>query len=116
MKNLIGITLAFIFSALIAACTGQGKADNARHGQQMVEDSEIATSPEDSEIVRGRVIEDTVIGHWTVKATKDSNEVVVGRDNWAVRDSSVFLTLSYDNKVVYSGKEIRTKDVVGNEA
>ncbi len=69
----------------------------------------------DSEIVSGRVIEDTVIGYWTVKTTKDSNEVVVGRDDWAVRDSSVFLTLSYGNKAVFSGKEIRTKDVVGNE-
>lgn len=80
--------------------------------RQPREDSVIVT---DSEIVRGRVIEDTVIGHWTVKVTKDSNEVIVGQDDWAVRDSSVFLTLSYDNKVVCSGKEIRTKDVVGNE-
>lgn len=113
MKNLISISfLTFIFSTLIAACTGQGKTDNAMHELQPRVDSVIVT---DSEIVSGRIIEDTVIGHWTVKTTKDSNEVVVGRDDWAVRDSSVFLTLSYDNKVVYSGKEIRTKDVVGNE-
>ena len=113
MKNLINISfLTFIFSALISACTGQSKTDNAMQEQQPRVDSVIVT---DSEIVSGRIIEDTVIGHWTVKTTKDSNEVVVGRDDWAVRDSSVFLTLSYDNKVVYSGKEIRTKDVVGNE-
>ncbi len=113
MKNLISISFfAFIFSALIAACTGQSKPVSARQEQQQTEDSVVVTA---SEIVRGRVIEDTVIGHWTVKATKDSNEVVVGQDDWAVKDSSVFLTLSYDNKVVYSGKEIRTKDVVGNE-
>lgn len=113
MKNLISISFfVFIFSALIAACTGQSKPDSARQEQQPTEDSVVVTA---SEIVRGRVIEDTVIGHWTVKATKDSNEVVVGQDDWAVKDSSVFLTLSYDNKVVYSNKEIRTKDVVGNE-
>lgn len=113
MKILISaITFAFIISALIAACAGQGNADNAMQKQQPIADSVIVT---DSEIVRGRVIEDTVIGYWTVKTTKDSNEVVVGRDDWAVRDSSVFLTLSYGNKVVYSDKEIRTKDVVGNE-
>ncbi len=113
MKNLISISFfAFIFSALIAACAGQSKPVSARQEQQPTEDSVIAT---DSEIISGRVIEDTVIGHWTVKATKDSNEVVVGQDDWAVKDSSVFLTLSYDNKVVYSDKEIRTKDVVGNE-
>lgn len=113
MKNLISvITSVIIISALIAACSGQSKADNAVQKQLSTEDSVIVT---DSEIISGRVIEDTVIGHWTVKATKDSNEVVVGRDDWAVSDSSVFLTLSYDNKAVYSGKEIRTKDVVGNE-
>lgn len=113
MKNLINISfLTFIFSALIAACTGQGKLGNASQQQLSTDDSVIVT---DSENVSGRVIEDTVIGYWTVKTTKDSNEVVVGRDDWAVRDSSVFLTLSYGNKAVFSGKEIRTKDVVGNE-
>ncbi len=113
MKNLINISfLTFIFSALIAACTGQGKLGNASQQQLSTDDSVIVT---DSEIVSGRVIEDTVIGYWTVKTTKDSNEVVVGRDDWAVRDSSVFLTLSYGNKAIFSGKEIRTKDVVGNE-
>lgn len=113
MKNLISvITSVIIISALIAACSGHSKADNAVQKQLPTESSVIVT---DSEIVRGRVIEDTVIGHWTVKAAKDSNVVVVGRDDWAVRDSSVFLTLSYDNKVVYSNKEIRTKDLVGNE-
>lgn len=113
MKKLISvIASAVIVSGLIDACTGQGKLGNASQQQLPTEDSVIVS---DSEIVRGRVIEDTVIGHWSVKTTKDSNEVVVGRDDWAVRDSSVFLTLSYDNKVVYFGKEIRTKDVVGNE-
>lgn len=113
MKNWISvITFTIIVSALIAACSGQSKTDNAMQERQPREDSVIVT---DSEIVRGRVIEDTVIGHWTVKVTKDSNEVIVGQDDWAVRDSSVFLTLSYDNKIVCSGKEIRTKDVVGNE-
>lgn len=113
MKNLISvITSVIIISALIAACSGQSKAGNTSQQLLPTEDSAIVT---DSEILSGRVIEDTVIGHWTVKATKDSNEVVVGRDDWVVSDSSVFLTLYYDNKVVYSGKEIRTKDVVGNE-
>lgn len=113
MKKLFSIiTFAFIISALIAACTGHGKLGNASQQKLPTEDSVIVT---DSEIVRGRVIEDTIIGLWTVKTTKDSNEVVVGRDNWAVRDSSVYLTLSYGNKVLYSGKEIRTKDIVGNE-
>lgn len=113
MKNLINvITFAIIISGLVTACSGHGKLGNASQQQLPTEDSVIVT---DTEIIRGRVIEDTIIGHWTVKVTKESNEVVVGRDDWAVRDSSVFLTLAYDNKVVYSDKEIRTKDVVGNE-
>lgn len=113
MKNLINVIIfAIIISGLVTACTGQGKLGNASQQQLPTEGSAIVT---DSEIVRGKVIEDTVIGYWTVKATKDSNEVVIGNDDWAVRDSSVFLTLSYDNKVLYSDKEIRTKDVVGNE-
>ena len=80
--------------------------------QQTAEDTVVATVPQ---IVRGKVVEDTVIGHWTIKALKDSNDVIVGRHDWAVRDSSVFLTLSYDRNIVYSDKEIRTKDLVGNE-
>ena len=113
MKNLIStIILAVTVSVLLAACTGQSRTDNAVQQRQPVEDSIVATVPQ---IVRGRVVEDTAIGRWTIKALKDSNDVTVGRHDWAVKDSSVFLTLSYDNKVVYSGKEIRTKDLVGNE-
>ena len=71
MKNLISISFfAFIFSALIAACTGQGKLGNASQQQLSTEDSVIVTN---SEIVRGRVVEDTVIGHWTVKTRKDTD-------------------------------------------
>lgn len=110
MKNLIAITiLTIIASSLIIACNGRYKSDNIIQ-QQTIEDSVTENITE-----VGRIIEDTVIGHWTVKTIKDSNEVVVGRDDLAVRDSSVFLMLSYDNNVVYSGKEIRTKDLVGNE-
>lgn len=118
MKNLISISLvAVIASILVAACTGQGKTDNAQQEQQLKEDSVIVTAPEVPEVGRGWIIEDTVIGHWTVKATKDSNDVIVRIQDydWTVRDSSVFLTLYYDNEVVYSDKEIRTKDIVGSE-
>ena len=113
MKNLIStIILAVTVSVLLEACTGQSRTDNAVQQRQTVEDSIVATVPQ---IVRGRVVEDTVIGHWTIKSLKDSNDVIVGRHDWVVRDSSVFLTLSYDRNIVYSDKEIRTKDLVGNE-
>lgn len=114
MKNLINvITFAIIVIVFIAACSWQSKTDNAMQEQPTVEDSAIVTAPE---IIRGRIIEDTIIGHWTIKTTKDSNDVVVaGSGGWSPRDSSVFLTLSYDNKIVCSNKEIRTKDIVGSE-
>ena len=112
MKHLItSIFLAVIASALIVGCVGKDKSANATK-HQIVEDSVIRNSMES---IKGRIIEDTVIGHWTIKASIDSNDVIVGRHDWAVRDSSAFLTLSYDRNIVYSDKEIRTKDLVGNE-
>ena len=63
MKNLISvITSVIIISALIAACSGQSKTDNAMHELQPRVDPVIVT---DSEIVSGRGIEDTGIGYWT---------------------------------------------------
>lgn len=120
MKNLIWIT-TLIVSVLAMGCTGKSKSRHATQPQQPpLEDSIIDIS---TIAMRGRIIEDTVIGHWTVKTTKDSNDVVVvtnywiEKDSayWTVRDSSVFVTLLYDNKVVYSNKEIRTKDLTGTE-
>lgn len=112
MENLIRIILlASILSVVVVGCGGGRKSESVEP-RQTAEDTVIATVPQ---IVRGKVVEDTVIGHWTIKALKDSNDVIVGRQDWAVRDSSVFLTLSYDRNIVYSDKEIRTKDLVGNE-
>lgn len=113
MKNLIGITfLTIIASSLIIACNGGNKSGDNITQMQTIEDSITGNI---ADVIRGRIIEDTVIGHWAIKATKDSNDIVVGRHDWAVKDSSVFLTISYDNKVIYSDKKIRTKDVVGTE-
>lgn len=113
MKNLISITfLTIIASSLITACNGGNKSGDNITQVQTIEDS---VTENIADVIRGRIIEDTVIGHWTIKATKDSNDIVVGRHDWAVKDSSVFLAMSYDRNIVYSDKEIRTKDVVGNE-
>lgn len=111
MKNLIRIILlASILSVVVVGCGGGHKSETAV-SQQTAEDAVVAIVPQ---VVRGRVVEDTVIGHWSIKALKDSNDVIVGRHDWAVRDSSVFLTLSYDRNIVCSDKEIRTNDLVGN--
>lgn len=113
MKILISITfLTIIASSLITACNGGNKSGDNITQVQTIEDS---VTENIADVIRGRIIEDTVIGHWTIKATKESNDIVVGRHDWAVKDSSVFLTMSYDRNIVYSDKEIRTKDVVGNE-
>lgn len=114
MKNLVGaITFGIIFAVLIVACSKQSKTDNSMRELQPKEN--FAKVSDVQEIVRGRVIVDTAIGHWTIKTTIDSNEVIIGQNDMAENDSSVFLSLSYDNKIIYSGKEIRTKDVVGSE-
>lgn len=107
MKYILMIILTTFI--LCVSCRGKNSVSASIDNNK---DSVIATV---TEVVRGRVVEDTVIGHWTIKALKDSNDVIVERDDWVVGDSSVFLSLYYDNKEIYSGKEIRTKDVVGNE-
>lgn len=112
MKNLIiVIFVASIVAVVVIACSGGRKTGSAAP-QQTIEDSVIAIA---SDFVRGRVVEDTVFGHWTVKATKDSNHILVVTQERTVNDSSVFLTVSYDHDIVYSNKEIRTKDVVSLE-
>ncbi len=113
MKNLIYlIFLASILSVVAIACGGGRKSESTAL-QQTIEDTVVATV---LTVIKGnRVVEDTVIGHWAIKALKDSNDVIVGRDDWAVRDSSVYLTLSYNNRTIFTDREIRTKDLVGNE-
>lgn len=97
------------------SCTNKASdstpADNT-HGA--VADT-VQQSSDAMQYIRGRIIEDTIIGHWTIRTTKEANDITVGKDDWAVRDSSAFITLSYDKKKVYSDKEIRTKDLTGNE-
>ena len=112
MKKLIGIIILILILSVVVVRCGGGRKTESVAPQQTAEDTVVATVPQ---VVRGKVVEDTVIGHWTIKALTDSNDVIVGRQDWAVRDSSVFLTLSYDRNIVYSDKEIRTKDLVGNE-
>lgn len=103
--------IIIIISTLVTACTGRDNADHA--GQQRpIQDSIIAKA---NDVIKGRIIEDSIIGHWTLKVLKDSNDVIVGRHDWAVRDSSVYLTLSYNQRAVYVNKEIRTKDLVSKE-
>ncbi len=60
--------------------------------QPYIEDSIIANAPK---VIRGKIIKDNVIGQWTIKVSKDSNEAVVGRVDRPVRDSSVFINQLY---------------------
>ena len=45
----------------------------------------------------GRVIEDTVVGHWTLITTIAPNDARIKIGENTFGDSSVFVTLSYDN-------------------
>ena len=109
-KFIKAIVFILIVPIWIIGCTGNDNAANV--AQQIIEDS---ICEGQSEPIKGRIIEDSVIGHWTIKALKDSNNVTVGRHDWSVRDSSVYLSLSYDNRTIFTDTEIRTKDLVGKE-
>lgn len=62
--------------------------------------------------ISNRIIEDTIIGNWSIKTTIAANNVIVVSDNSADNDSSVYLTLAYQDKVLFENKEIRTGDIV----
>ena len=62
-----------------------------------------------------RVIEDTIIGRWTLKTAISANDVVINATDYTLNDSSVFVTLAYDNNPIFSDKEIRTKDLMGED-
>ncbi|MEZ3577975.1 MAG: hypothetical protein K1W01_10835 [Muribaculaceae bacterium] len=113
MKNLISIAaFLFIISSLVMACTGRNKAEMATDRQEGIGDTLIIDTPL---VVRDSIVVDTVIGHWTIKETADSNDVLVVTKWYTERDWSVFLTLSYDDKVLFTKKEIRTKELMGEE-
>lgn len=113
MKNLISIAaFLFIISSLVMACTGRNKAEMATDRQEGIGDTLIIDTPL---VVRDSIVVDTVIGHWTIKETADSNDVLVVTKWYIERDWSVFLTLSYDDKVLFTKKEIRTKELMGEE-
>lgn len=113
MKNLVNVVAGlFIISSLVMACTGRNKTEMATDKQEGIEDTLIADTPV---VVRDSVVIDTVVGHWTIKETADSNDVLVVTKWYTERDWSVFLTLSYDDKVLFTKKEIRTKDLMGEE-
>ena len=75
MKKLIGIIILILILSVVVVGCGGGHKSETTVSQQTAEDTVVATVPQ---IVRGRVVEDTVIGHWTIKSLKDSNDVIVG--------------------------------------
>lgn len=61
MKSLIKVIfLTFIVSILIVACNGIRKTDDTIP-QYTIEDPVNENKPEQ---IKGRIIEDTIIGHW----------------------------------------------------
>lgn len=105
--------LPYGFVAIILSCTVGCKADKTTDSKTI----EVVEEAVDSiqSILCGRVIEDTVVGHWTLKTTIAPNDARVKRGENTFGDSSVFVTLSYDNRSVFINKEIRTKDLMGQE-
>lgn len=107
MKNLITATfLLLVLLLLVVACNGKKQTHNSST------DDNPANS---SALNHGHLIEDTVIGPWTIKNYKDSNDIIVKAFDYEIRDSSVYLNISYDNKCIFADKEIRTKDIAGHD-
>lgn len=105
--------LPYGFVAIILSCTVGCKADKTTDSKTI----EVVEETVDSiqSILCGRVIEDTVVGHWTLKTTIAPNDARIKIGENTFGDSSVFVTLSYDNCPVFINKEIRTKDLMGQE-
>ena len=99
MKNLLtAIILSPILFLLIVGCNNKRQADTET----------VVSTPR----AHGKLIEDTTIGHWTIKNYLDSIGVVIKIDEWEYPDSSIFLNISYDDKCVFSDKEISTKKLM----
>lgn len=105
--------LPYGFVAIILSCIVGCKTDKTTDNKTI----EVVEEAVDSiqSILCGRVIEDTVVGHWTLKTTIAPNDARVKSGEYTFGDSSVFVTLSYDNRPVFINKEIRTKDLMGQE-
>lgn len=105
--------LLYGFVTIILSCIVGCKADKTTESKTIEVVEEIVDSIQS--ILCGSVIEDTVVGHWTLKTTIAPNDARVKRGENTFGDSSVFVTLSYDNRSVFINKEIRTKDLMGQE-
>ncbi|MDE6714974.1 MAG: hypothetical protein K2J74_00650 [Muribaculaceae bacterium] len=130
MKKRINIIALFHLLFFVASCSMINKSDNVSR-EQLSDDSptdtisaiDIIESVDSSEftdsiineIIVDRIVADTVIGHWTIKATESSNDIIIKRHEWAYVDYSIFLTILYDGNTVLDNKEVRTKDVIGSE-
>lgn len=101
------------FVAIMLSCIVGCKTDKTTDSKTI----EVVEEAEDSiqSIPCGRVIEDIAVGHWTLKTTIAPNDARVKSGEYTFGDSSVFVTLSYDNRPVFINKEIRTKDLMGHE-
>lgn len=114
MKKLIPIiAIVIVISAFVSSCANSSKNESTLPQERRQTQDSIVKTIELA--MKGRIVEDTVIGRWAIKTTIDSNNVVAGEDYCSIRDSSVFVTVTYDSKNVYSNKEIRTKDMMGSE-
>lgn len=105
--------LPYGFVAIILSCTVGCKADKTTDSKTIEVVEEIVDSIQSMPC--GRVIEDTAVGHWTLRTTIAPNDTRMKSGEYTFGDSSVFVTLSYDNRPVFINKEIRTKDLMGQE-
>jgi len=94
--------LPYGFVAIILSCIVGCKADKTTESKTIEVVEEIVDSIQSMPC--GRVIEDTAVGHWTLRTTIAPNDTRMKSGEYTFGDSSVFVTLSYDNRPVFINK------------
>lgn len=113
-NNRFNIVIGIICTILFSSCGNKSQSSNISTTEKIDNDTLVIEQVTASDISK-RILEDTIIGNWSIKTTIAANNVIVVSDNSADNDSSVYLTLTYKDNVLFENKEIRTGDVVEME-
>lgn len=109
MNKLLYVFVIFLIFAV--ACT---QRKNVGHDSSVTIES-VAEGKNEEIQLPGRIFEDTIAGRWHLKTSKLANDVKISDVYTAFMDTSVYLSLSYDGNPVFTNKEIRTLDLMGEE-
>lgn len=108
---IIGILCAILFGS----CGNKSQSTDMSTTAKIDNDT-LAIEQVTATDTNSRIIEDTIIGNWSIKTTIAANNIIVVSEVSADNDSSVYITLAYKDNVLFENKEIRTRDIIGEPA